>query len=95
MEQTGAVKREATFKRGSDPRFVVLPDADYRDEISWVEDADPVEIQGGDDEIGGQLANIGSRNDGLTDPFRFVCLDNCPLLTTMRTFPSRLSSDGE
>jgi len=51
------------FERGSDPKASVFPGADYGNEISRVEDANPVQIQGGYDKISGQLANIGIRND--------------------------------
>jgi len=39
-----ALELETTFERGSDPRFIVFPGADYGNEISRVEDADPVEV---------------------------------------------------
>jgi len=90
-----AVEKQATFEWGSDSRFSVFPGADYGNEISRVEDANPVQIQGGYDKISGQLANIGVRNDRLRVPFRLGTLENGLLLTEMRIFPSRLPSDGE
>ena len=38
------VGREATFEWGSDPGSTVFPGANYGNDVSWVEDADPVEI---------------------------------------------------
>ena len=88
--------QEATFERGSYPkRFALFPGANNGDDVPWVEDSDPVEIQGGYDKISGQLANVGGRNDRLMVSLRHAGLGNSFSLTTMRIFPSRIPSDGE
>jgi hypothetical protein len=60
-----AVEREVTFERGSNARFIAFPGTDDRNEVSRVEDTDPVEIEGGYDKISGQLANVCGRDDRL------------------------------
>ena len=38
------VERQATFERGGNPRVCVFPGTDYGNEISRVEDPNPVQI---------------------------------------------------
>ena len=73
--------------------FIVFPGTNYGDQIFGIEDADPLQAKCGYEKIGGQLANIGCRNDGLGVSFRFVNLHEDFLLTAMRTFPLRSPSD--
>jgi hypothetical protein len=91
----GAVEREVTFERGSNARFIAFPGTDDRNEVSRIEDTDPVEIEGGYDKISGQLANVCGRDDRLGVSFRLAALGNCFLLTAMRILPSRIPSAGE
>ena len=68
----GTVGQNITLERGSDSRLIVLPGANYRDEIPRVKSTDPMQIQGRYEKINSQLANIGRRNHGLRVSLRVV-----------------------